>query len=691
MPQRPARFYYACFALLLLFLAGCGSSSSNSNTVSDFELGTAQTGVFAQVTTAQSIQQTQVVQLTTQSKNSKGAILFPVVTWSSSNPSIASVSGTGEVCAGTWDANFINCTPGPTGSATITATAQGKTASLTFNIHARIASVTLGPPQSSCASQTQTSQYTFHAFDASQNDITSQVGTPNFTTSDASVATVDANGLTTARNSGATIVTASIGGISSPPSIFVTCPPASIVLHKSGDPAGTTTTTFPLTVGGAATLVADVTDTKGNPVAGLALTFFSNQPAAVSVSGAIITGSDVGIATIGASCTPPGCNPSNNLGIAGTGVPVYSNLVNATVTGTAAASTVYVTGVNAADGTATNTTLLPIPTATNTPGTAITLPGVPISMAVSPKGDKVFVTTPAGLTTIATSSNTITGTNATAVGKIIGINKAGTQVVTFDAPNSRVLLFDTASTSATFVQNANNAPSADFSPDGYKLFVAADNQVVEYTISPGVAHRTPFAATPTSVAALPQGVAAYASPFNTGQIASIATCNNSTLTTPSLAPPQFLSASPDATELIGLSSASWITLAYTVASGACPPIIHDASGANSFAYGGPAPTSLIVSPTQNFAVATANNAAPTANLNFLNLQTNTSGTAPLSNGATGTFTSGGFTLDGTSFYVGIAGGTAGNSVHRFDTTGATPADATTITVTFRPDFVVVKP
>ncbi|MEO8725264.1 MAG: Ig-like domain-containing protein [Acidobacteriaceae bacterium] len=698
MPQHPAlaaRRLFSCLLFLLALLtliAGCGGNSSSSSQVSTISIGfTDATAVFNTLTT-QSLQQGQTLQLATQIQNSKAVALFPPVTWSSSNSQIASVSTNGALCGGTWDANFVNCTPGQTGAATITAAAGGKAATITISVHSRISKVVLTPAPSpnGCSSQTQTLQFTATSLDSAGNPVTSP-GPTNFSTADATIATVDVNGLVTAINSGATGVFASVAGIISAPATFVTCPPMTILLHKSSDPIGTPTTNFNVAIGSSIPLVADVTDTLGNPIIGLPLTLSSSQPAGVSVSGTTLTASDNTFATVIASCLPPGCNPSGGTNAPGTGFASYSNMVTVTVTGTALKTTAYVTGITAADGTNTNTSLLPIDTSANTAGTSITLPAVPNSIAISPKGDTLYVGTASGLAVIATAANTLSPTVSNAPGSILAVSPSGTQVVLNDAANTRALLYDSTASTVTPLETGLAPQSASFSPDGYKLFLSANGKVFEYTSSTGVTHQTPFTANVTSITVIPQAVLAYASPTAPGQLSSIATCNNTVISNPTVtAAPSLLQAAANGTELIGIG-ASWFTLPYAIGSTVCPPTVTDPGGsATAPAYSGPVPTQLTVSPTNNYAVVTSNNTPPVSALNLLNLQNGTPIAAALAVG-TGTLTTAATTLDGTKLYVGLKGGAAGNAVHLFDLTQPTPADTAQITTTFTPDFVVVRP
>ena len=142
--------------------------------------------------------------------NSANGTVTTTFTFNSSNTKIATVSPQGNVCAGVWDSAFVVCNGldaqgNPiSGTAIITATAAGVTSGpVTVAVHPSITSVTIDPVTEPCFSIAQTHQFVAHAFH-NNTEITNQIG--NFTWSAASpaVASVDANGLATARTPGIT-------------------------------------------------------------------------------------------------------------------------------------------------------------------------------------------------------------------------------------------------------------------------------------------------------------------------------------------------------------------------------------------------------------------------------------------------------------------------------------------------------
>ena len=155
-----------------------------------------------------------------------------------------------------WSATALDAQGNPiSGTAIITATAAGVTSGpVTVAVHPSITSVTIDPVTQPCFSIAQTHQFVAHAFHNS-TEITNQIGNFTWSASSPSVASVDANGLATARTPGITAVVASVGSTTSPAVFFKSCMPVLIVLHINGDPAGVPTESA----------VMNVADTQDDP------------------------------------------------------------------------------------------------------------------------------------------------------------------------------------------------------------------------------------------------------------------------------------------------------------------------------------------------------------------------------------------------------------------------------------------
>jgi hypothetical protein len=388
------------------------------------------------------------------------AVAAPPLAFHSSNSAIT-VSSTGVICAGQWDANFITCFPCtnpdlitnqcpansgallPLGTANITATALAGNVTVTSSTvlvtdHEPVDSVQVclpsggpgpcqPPPGSSCVSQNGTAQFMVQAFShdpAACQRITGSATTPcqvpngtigsiNWQASPGQVATVDAviHAATepvtvTANAPGQGVIAGSVGVAGSTVSgsgPFLTCAVTSIHVQNSPTDTGTS---FTAPIGGTVPLTAIVKDSSGATLTNtLPLTWLTSQPALVRVSASTAQGGTVqalapGTASITAACLPPSCNV-NFVPLQ----PVYSdNAVIANITGTIDSTVLVTTSTPPANSSSSNN-IVGIDTTTNNPGTSFVLPEnvVVNSMVITPAGDPVFLGTSctAGTTTSA--------------------------------------------------------------------------------------------------------------------------------------------------------------------------------------------------------------------------------------------------------------------------------------------------
>src|SRR5579859_5710518 len=295
----------ALIIVLACLVAGCGGGTKSANTT------VAQ--VLVTPTTA-SLVAGQVLTISATAVNSANANVATTFTFNSSNVAVATVSPRGDVCGGVWDSLFVVCNGSDalgnpiSGSATITVTAGNVTSGpISVAVHPSVTSVSVDPvPGGACLSNSQTHQFTAHAFHNGA-DITNLVGDFTWSTSDSTVVTVDANGLSTARVGGIAGVVARIGSTTSPAVPCRTCMPAFIILHVAGDPAGNFTTSVTMNATDTKNLQADVIDERGVVLAAAPITFFSNNSIVASIVGASLTANSPGGAGIQAVCSPPTC------------------------------------------------------------------------------------------------------------------------------------------------------------------------------------------------------------------------------------------------------------------------------------------------------------------------------------------------------------------------------------------------
>jgi uncharacterized protein YjdB len=218
------------------------------------------------------------VQLTATTKDILGGTLTGrTVGWSSDNPTVASVSGTGLV------------TGGIAGSATITATSEGKTGTSSVTVTAApVATVALAPLTATIApGATQT--FTPTLKDANGNTLTGRAVV--WQSSNTGVATVNGSGVVTGGAEGTSTITATSEGKTGTATVTV-----------QGGAVATVTLAPPtasILIGGTQQLTATLKDAAGH-VLTRAISWTSTSAATVSSSG-LVTGAAAGTATVTAT------------------------------------------------------------------------------------------------------------------------------------------------------------------------------------------------------------------------------------------------------------------------------------------------------------------------------------------------------------------------------------------------------
>ncbi len=642
------RRFLVCLSLsiFMILLAGCGHGKSTSSAPASVSVTPSTLSLTAGA----------VGSVTVQVLNSSGTVVSTSkkTTFTSSNTAAATVSPNGVVCAGTWDANYIVCTPGSTGTSTLTATNGNLSGTATVYTHPRVDRVTIAPATVNCQSVGATQQMAATAF-SNGVDVTSSVGPFSWFSNNTSVATIDSNGLATSVAPGSTSVFASVANVSSVPAAYITCAVQSIHLHV----ANAADTTFTLTASGSTQqLAADITDSAGKAITP-GLVWFSTQPAVASVSTtAVATAIGAGTTTVGAACSG-----TCNIGMA----PVYADVVVGSVSGTSS-TTIYATGTSA-------TTLIPIDSTANTAGTAITLPSAPNSFVFAPNGAKGYLGSSAGMITLDATANTVSQ-NTSLPGTVLAVSPDGTRVLVASA--SAVYAW---TSSATETLAITGATAAAFAPDNSRAFILASNGVL-YVYFPGSTPLTyALAGVANDVAFLPSSALAYLAGGAPSAITARATCDASLADT-KLTPgtPTMVRTTPDDLKLLAADSPGLDVLTRSgSAHPGCPPILSETLNSVNFGQGAFTTRQLIVPPNGSKAYITSN----LGMLLVYDVTTGATSTIPLAAGASA-FT-GGTTLDSTKLYVGASD----NAVHLIDV--ASGADKQQISVSFTPDLVAVKP
>ncbi len=267
-----------------------------------------------------SVLQGQTVQLTATPRDANGNPLTGrVITWQSSDNTIATVNGSGlvsGVAAG--------------GPVTMTATSEGQSGTATVTVTvAPVAAVTVSPSAANIAI-TGTVQLTATPRDANGNPLTGRA--ISWSSSNNNIATVNGSGLVTGVTAGSVTITATSEGQSGTASITV-----------AGAPVASVTVTPPsasVPAGQTVQLTATLKDANGNVLTGRTVTWASNNTTVATVnSNGLVTTKVAGSATITATSE----GQSGTAAITVTPVPVASVTVTPATAGVAVGSTVQLT------------------------------------------------------------------------------------------------------------------------------------------------------------------------------------------------------------------------------------------------------------------------------------------------------------------------------------------------------------
>jgi trimeric autotransporter adhesin len=441
--------------------------------------------------------------------------------YGTTNNQLVDISPSGDICAGTWNRNtgggiadYTYCyypdplpsTNGlPYGIAYITATADSVTSNpVTVYIHAPISSINLVTTPASgtsasptgCYSQSQQAQLDAQAFynlngvqtllcepgSTTLPECSSSIGTLNFAVGTSSVASINAaTNVITAEQPGTTVITATIAQSSSSAGYFSTCPPKSISVNlANGSTSGI------VTQGVSQNLTTTVTDTQGNQITGLSLSYQSTNPIDISAtSSGTITAAYPGVASVYATCQPPTCNPApiNELGVSGTGLSLTSNPVNIIVPGTTSDFAWF--GAPGQSQYFSSIELL-----TGNPGSTVRLPYVPNSMVMDQSGDNLYFGSPRELMIYSTGTNSLTKQDTTAPGIVLAASPSASQILINDQIRGLFYLYNVSA--GTSLTQGGFGVAAAWTPDSNTLYIvdsAAANSLPE-NIAAGITGHT---------------------------------------------------------------------------------------------------------------------------------------------------------------------------------------------------------
>jgi uncharacterized protein YjdB len=205
------------------------------------------------------------------------------VVWASSASQVAKVDQSGKV------------TGVAAGTATISGTSEGKTATASITVAVVPVAAVSVTPASAALTVGQSAPLTATATDANGNVLSGRGIT--WSSGNSAVATVSAQGLVQAIGAGTTTITAKCEGKSADAQVVVTSPTPVPVASVAVSPSSTT-----IAIGATATLSATVRDASGATLSGRTVTWSTSAPQIASVSSSgVVTALAAGSATITAT------------------------------------------------------------------------------------------------------------------------------------------------------------------------------------------------------------------------------------------------------------------------------------------------------------------------------------------------------------------------------------------------------
>jgi hypothetical protein len=347
--------------------------------------------------------------------------------------------------------------------------------------------------QTSCISQTTTAQLAARVYagtGTSQTNVSCQVGHVTYAAQSAGVVTIDQNGIATAEQPGATIVTATVALTGSSAGFFSTCPPADIALSYAGSTTGATD--IVVNQNNTQPISATVTDTQGKPMTGLALEYVSTTPITIpAASNGTVTPVFPGQAAITAICQPPTCNtaPQSELGVFGNGKSVSSKAVNVTTPGTNS-TVLYAASTD-------SQYIAPIDFTQTQLGAPVRLPFVPNSMVISNDSTSIYMGSSTELMVVSATSLAISRQDTTVRGVVLAVSPDNSTIVITDPVRQQIYLYTSAGAISTTYGGVGT--HAAWSPDSQTVYIAAGNQILVHSTFSGWKQLSPATAGGTAV------------------------------------------------------------------------------------------------------------------------------------------------------------------------------------------------
>ncbi len=664
----------------ILTLAACGGGTPKANVVAT---------VSVPLTTV-SMNKGDIVTLSPSAADKNGASVIAQFSFSSGNTGLVNVSPAGAMCAGTWDTNYIVCTPtAGSGTAVVTVSASGISTTVTVYVHEKVDSVQVDPLSTDCVSSGGTLQLSAKAYSLDPAACTrlgegappceippSSLGNFVWISNNTAVVTFDNNtniGQATASVPGTTTVYATASSNNSPAVKFTTCPLTSLSIATSSGG----TAPFSLAKNGTQALVATATDSKGTALTKVPVTWVSSQSFALSIAStsstpqnATVTASNPGTASFLASCTSPACN----IGLD----PVYSNVMVGSLSGTSN-DTLYVASKDSVQ-------MVPVDLANNNSlGTTITLSQKPNSLLIS-RNANVIILGSDSTTAMSIDPTTNAVNNINASGTILGFSP-DSSLFAFHAPTLGTVPILTSSLSAvaTLPYTGTNL-RVGFAPDSHTVFMTQGNSKMAFWNQSAPVQTVTLGGNAYDVDFLGTGHAAYLAGGSPGQITARATCDPfSQVDSKPASNPKLVRAIPDGSGVLVLDPPNIQVLAPVSGDNACPSNVT--SNVNSYVTGITTPTALMITPDSSKALITDGSGT----VYIFDLSAHTTTPVSLSS-VTATYQAD-ITLDSKFAYVGASDG----KVHKIDLGTATDvgqidpklkqSDNTTMAV---PHFVALR-